>query len=208
MRAGVPSSDLLRLPLAAGLATGVLVGALLSSGCAPNSSGSPPSADTTTAVPDPAPSGTDRPDAARSPSPSPSDTPRSVAQRLADASVEARIKQALVRERELRVFDFTPEVVRGRVTLRGDVNTREQYRLAERIVRTVEGVTSLTNRLTVKGVSFSEANAAAAPTAVYHVVREGETLWEIAREYEVPAYQIRAFNPHFPHPPGERIRVR
>jgi osmotically-inducible protein OsmY len=58
---------------------------------------------------------------------------RSVNQKLTDTSTEARVKQALVQTERLRVFSFRPTVVNGHLVLRGDVNTADQYREAERV---------------------------------------------------------------------------
>lgn len=76
---------------------------------------------------------------------------RSVAQRLQDASLEAQIKQALVRQRTLRPFNFTPEIDEQQVVLRGDVDTRDQRALAERVMREVVGERTVVNEVTVQG---------------------------------------------------------
>lgn len=146
------------------------------------------------------------------PSPTAPESTRTVAQRLADASVKARIKQALARKRDLRAFDFFPEVDRGNVILRGDVETREQYRHAERIVESLEGVETLTNQVTVAGRPVSEgenATASDAQAVRYHTVQRGDTLWQIAREYNVSVQQLRSLNDLSSSlRPGQRIRVR
>ncbi len=147
---------------------------------------------------------------------------RSVADRLQDASVETRIRQQLVRREALRLFDFTPESVNGRVLLRGDVNTASQRRLAARIARSVEGVAALDNQVTVQGQSpaaLAEANKTAdkagndgstPSSAVYHTVESGDSLWKIAREYQASVDQLRELNDLNAGglQPGERIRVR
>lgn len=76
---------------------------------------------------------------------------RSVAQRLQDASLEAQIKQVLVGQRRLRVFNFNPEVDGDRLLLRGDVDTRSQRALAERVAREVVGERAVVNEVTVQG---------------------------------------------------------
>lgn len=178
------------------------------------------SVDTTaTAVPAslPQPAATDQ----APPAPPSSNDARSVAQQLSDASVEARIKRALVAERSLRLFDFRPEVIEGHAILRGDVNTRDQYRRAQRVARDVEGVEVVTNELTVEGQSVtddesSEAQAEASTeseeesTGVYYTVQRGDTLWEIARQHETSVRQLRSLNDLHSSSlnPGERIRVR
>ncbi len=195
----------------------VLLVSLASSGCAPDSSGSPSSSDTTTttvetSISPPRASSAKASSAPRS-APTDADASRTVAQRLADATVKARIKQALVHERALRPFNFSPEVIRGTVTLHGDVDTREQYRHAKRIVESLEGVESVSNQVTVAGrpVSGSDSLSVsdAASEDIYHTVQRGETLWQIAREYDVSVRQIRALNDLSSSlQAGERIRVR
>lgn len=190
---------------------GLLLGSLLGTGCTPSSSGPSPTPDTT-AVTTATSSPTEKSPAASSPTPSAAPTTpdvasRTVAQRLDDASVAARVKQALVRPSALRRFDFSPTVVRGRLTLRGDVNTREQYREAERIATNVEGVTAITNQVTVEGQAASKKDNSG--KVAYHTVRRGDTLWKIAREYDVSVRQIRALNDLSGSlQPDERVRVR
>lgn len=135
---------------------------------------------------------------------------RSVSQRLADASVAARAKQALARHRTLRRFEFSPSVVRGQLTLRGNVDTREQYQEAERVVTALSEVTAVTNAVTVDGRSVSDAeDGPSSETATYHTVRQGDTLSEIARRYGVSVRQLRSLNDlSGALKPGERIRVR
>ena len=162
-----------------------------------------------------------------SPSPSPAPPPeapseaeanaRSLSQKLSDASVEARVKQALVRTSSLRVFSFRPTVVNGHLVLRGDVNTADQYRQAERVARQVEGVEAVSNELTMGGrpvtearLSSDEESASSDDAAVYHTVRQGDNLWDIARKYQVSVSQIQRLNDFRSSTlrPGQRIRIR
>ncbi len=204
---------------------GVLLGGLLVSACTFGGSSEPAdeavSADTSaTAVSASLPQ-TSSADQA-SPAPPSSNESRSVEQHLNDASVEARIKRALVKERSLRLFDFEPEVVGGHATIQGNVNTRDQYRRAERVAREVEGVEAVTNELTVDGQPVTEEEVSSAAqaeasseagreeTGVYYTVREGDTLWEIARKHETSVRQLRSLNDlrSSSLSPGTRIRVR
>jgi LysM repeat protein len=122
------------------------------------------------------------------------------------------VKQALVRNRTLRQFTFSPSATHGRVTLRGNVNTREQYRLAKRIAQRQQGVAAVTNQVTVNGrvISTTDGSEEAEDTnATYHTVRRGDTLSGIARQYGVSIQQIRTLNDLSGSlQPGQEIRVR
>jgi LysM repeat protein len=158
-----------------------------------------------------------------------------LSQRLEDARVEARVTSALVDEARLRVFDFNVRASKGRVTLRGDVNTRRQRQLATRMARSVRGVRDVRNDVTVGGrraapadPSGKRANAKAstpapsslasaasstpssAPQGAYHTVQQGETLWRIAQEYQASVDRIRTLNDMQGSSVkvGQRLRVR
>lgn len=149
---------------------------------------------------------------------------RTVAERLEDASVETRVRQALVQRQSLRVFDFQPTSVRGTVTIRGDVNSREQRRLVARVARSVDGVDSLANEVTVRGQTLAELEAkeksgtpasegekvADASSAVYYTVQSGDTLWNIARDFQASVQHIKDLNDlrSGSLQPGQRIRIR
>ena len=187
-----------------------MLGGFIGSGCTPGSPSSSPSPDTEASAASPsAPAEMSSSDASGGSPDAPDRTEgsRTVAQRLEDAGVAARVKQALVRTQSLRPFNFASAVVRGHLTLRGNVETREQYRTAERVASSVEGVTDITNQVTVQGRSFPETNDSA--EATYHTVRRGDTLWKISREYDVSVRQVRALNDLSESlQPGQRIRVR
>lgn len=140
---------------------------------------------------------------------------RSVQQRLNDASVAAQIKQALVRQNALRVFDFEPEVEGKTVTLRGDVNTKAQWERAGDVARQVARGRDVVNAVTVGGRPADEVEEGAgenadSSTAVYHTVQRGESLWEIARQYGASVQRLRSLNSMGSGnlQVGERIRVR
>lgn len=133
--------------------------------------------------------------------------------------METKVKRALMRESSLRVFPFQPTVNDGVLILHGDVNTPDQYRRAERIAEQVEGVTALTNRLTMGGRPVTEERlareddseeASEEDTAVYHTVQAGDTLWKIARRYRSSVERIRTLNDLRSDDlsPGQRLRVR
>jgi LysM repeat protein len=131
------------------------------------------------------------------------------------------VKQALIQKQRLRAFDLQPRAERERVTLRGDVNTVDQYETAGRTARRVEGVGAVANELTVDGRPVADRRPQAAPGsgapkngggdgAVYHMVRTGDTLWNIANQYGTSVQRIQVLNDLHPDAlrPGQRIRVR
>jgi nucleoid-associated protein YgaU len=139
---------------------------------------------------------------------------RSVQQQINDASLVAQIKRALVRQRALRVFDFEPEVDGKVVTLRGDVNTKAQWEQVGEVTERIARGRDVVNAVTVGGRPADEVDAdepaTESTTAVFHTVRSGESLWEIARQYGASVQRLRSLNGtssqnlHV----GERIRVR
>jgi D-gamma-glutamyl-meso-diaminopimelic acid endopeptidase CwlS len=89
--------------------------------------------------------------------------------------------------------------------------------MAERIAGRVDGVTAVTNRLTMGGRPVTEArlnsdeeSPSGGDAAVYHTVRQGDTRWDIARQYRASVEQIRNLNDFHSSNlrPGQRIRVR
>lgn len=193
---------------------GLLLVGILMVGCTSASQDEPaPTADTSRAP--------DSPSATAETTSAPDDRAgaddRSLADRLDDARVETRVQRALVQERSLRVFEFRVEAVRGRVTLRGDVNTRDQYDEAARTARRVEGVSEVQNEVTVGSEPVSEDEPQASSGgeesesgAVYHTVDPGDSLWRIAQQYGTSISRLRALNdlPAGSLQPGQRIRVR
>ncbi len=144
---------------------------------------------------------------------------RTLQQRIADANAEARVIQALVHQDELRVFDFDVTVQSGALTLAGDVNTIQQRRLTNRVVRRIQGVSSVSNTVTVAGqpleMAIAEAKQDGSQAAkddrnVYYTVRSGDTLWNIARKHSASIQQIKTMNRinGSSLQPGQRIRVR
>ena len=110
------------------------------------------------------------------PGPDPDDD-RSVAQRLEDASVAARVKLALADERQLRLFDFEPRVHEGTVTLEGEVSSVTQYTLAEQVARRVDGVRDVENALVAPGVDPEQMS----PRDVTNRVPADEDTVDVAR---------------------------
>jgi len=180
------------------------------------------------------------------------DDDRSVERRLADATLAAKVRLALVDVEALRPFDFETVAVNGRVLLRGEVETQDERSQAESVAQSVEGVRDVINRISAaeepiaatsdpgrdsllaamedaakpetSGTDVSESADAAASQAqattppsqevseeeVYHTVRSGDSLWEIARSYSVSVDQITRLNslPSNRIKPGQRLRIR
>lgn len=183
----------------AGVVVALLVGLGLTSGLACSSEESePPSAQTQEEESSPAAMTIEEP-------PRPAlerDENRSVAERIEDASLGARVKEALASNRSLRAFYFDLEVIGGHVTLRGDVSTEGQYDRAAAVAEEVDGVKAVANEVTVEGRPVvAEAdqeeggtNQQQTRSAGHHVVRAGESLWTIARRYGTSTSRLRELN--------------
>lgn len=165
------------------------------------------------------------------------DDGRTVAQRLEDASISAKIKLALVEHDSLRIYDFVPVVNRGHVVLQGQVQTLRERDVAARVVRLIKGVRDVNNQIITTGssdtllaaetdqtspiapsepreVSPGEPSGATAsreePSPAYHTVRSGESLWTVATAYGLTVEQLKRLNKKGTNivKPGERLRVR
>lgn len=198
---------------------GVLVGGAVLSGCTAEHSSGTPSDSTSTSSVDSTAQVVEAPTSRTPIDSAPDRDNRSLGQKLDDARLEARARQALVGTPALRVFDFRLRAVGDHVTLAGDVNTPDQYRTAEQTVARVAGVDSVTNELTMDGRPVTEERLAAASerdaeedgdAAVYHTVRRGESLWRIAKRYGTTVQRLRSINGLRGGAlrPGQRIRVR
>lgn len=157
---------------------------------------------------------------------------RSVEERIEDASLVARVKTALVENRQLRTLDLQPRATDGRVTLAGNVATRGQGRTAAEVAAEVDGVDDVLNRLTVDGqqvawnsdsgsASGEQVAASGTPAApgpsdgstsgnTYHTVRTGESLWAIASEYGTSVSRVKRLNNLRGNglQPGDRLLVK
>jgi osmotically-inducible protein OsmY len=71
---------------------------------------------------------------------------------LADDEIARQVEDAMA---ELRVADVEVRVLLGQVTLRGWVESPEQRRAAAHLARSVPGVRSVVNELSVEGVTAS-----------------------------------------------------
>ena len=75
---------------------------------------------------------------------------RTVGEFTDDSAIQTRIKLKLTRSREVRAFRVNVEVKKGVVTLLGRVKSEPMRQKAVEIVKSVKGVVSVDDRLTVK----------------------------------------------------------
>ncbi len=141
---------------------------------------------------------------------------QSLDDKLETARAVARVKIALAQDEALRAFTFEPTVHDGVVTLVGVVKTSGQRDRVTEVVRGLEGVRDVVNKVQIGGaggVDLSdlpppmptdsatkmadpqpEPEAAPEPEKVYHTVRSGDTLGAIARRYGVSVRQVQQLN--------------
>jgi osmotically-inducible protein OsmY len=87
----------------------------------------------------------------------------SAKQAVTDAALAAKVKTALSTRKGLAGTDIEVDAKGTVVTLKGDVNAREQAAQAEQIARGTTGVTSVVNRLMLR-VPVKGAAAASPPS--------------------------------------------
>ena len=105
----------------------------------------PPPASQTAPQPAPPP--------AASPGTTSSEPGRSVGQTVDDATVNAKVKAALLRAPDVKGTDVNVDTVNGTVTLKGSVETQAQSDRAVSIAKGIEGVKNVQSTLTVKGTT-------------------------------------------------------
>jgi osmotically-inducible protein OsmY len=91
-------------------------------------------------------------DTTRQPSPSTQDEGMGEAtgQYMDDAAITTKVKAALLANTTLKSLGISVETTEGVVHLTGDVSSNAQKSEAERVAKSVKGVKSVDNRLTVK----------------------------------------------------------
>jgi len=67
-----------------------------------------------------------------------------------DTAVTAKVRTALLAEKNVKSADIAVETFQGKVILRGNVPDRSQVELAGKVAQSVDGVKAVDNRLTVK----------------------------------------------------------
>ncbi len=99
---------------------------------------------------------------------------RSLGESLDDRALEVRVKLALSLRRELSGTDISVRAFRKRVTLTGEVGSREQRSLAALVVGETAGVESVEDSLRLRGPGASDP--AGAREAAERAVRENANL--------------------------------
>jgi len=79
----------------------------------------------------------------------PSDTGRSAGQTLDDAGITAKVKAALIADKNVSGTAINVDTMQGRVTLSGHVPDQAQVDHAAQVASSVEGVKAVDNKLTV-----------------------------------------------------------
>lgn len=82
-----------------------------------------------------------------------SPTQQSTGEFVDDATITTKVKAAMVRDPVVSALDVNVDTFKGTVQLTGFVDTQEQAQRAEQIAAGVQGVTSVQNKVTVKGAT-------------------------------------------------------
>ena len=79
----------------------------------------------------------------------PGDPNRSVGTMVDDQTIQTKVKAQLLADERVSGLSIDTQVINGTVTLMGTVRSEDQKTAAEEIAKSVEGVTSVQNQLTV-----------------------------------------------------------
>ncbi|ACB73354.1 BON domain-containing protein [Opitutus terrae] len=80
-------------------------------------------------------------------------TQQSTGEYVDDAAITTKVKTAMVRDEVVRAMQVDVTTFKGNVQLSGFVDTAEQKARAEQIARGVNGVTAVTNNISVKAAA-------------------------------------------------------
>ncbi len=69
---------------------------------------------------------------------------------ISDSTITAKVKSALIADKDVKSIDIKVETMEGIVTLNGEASSRAQADKAESIARTVDGVKTIDNRIDIK----------------------------------------------------------
>jgi hyperosmotically inducible protein len=107
-----------------------------------------------TAPPPPTPQTAPSPTPAPTPQPgtatAPGEPGRTVGQTVSDATINTKVKAALLQAPDVKGTDINVDTVNGTVTLKGSVGSQAQIDRAVTIAKAVEGVKQVENTLAVK----------------------------------------------------------
>lgn len=87
----------------------------------------------------------------------------SVREAATNAALAAKVKSALATRKGLNGADINIDARGSTVTLKGDVNTREQADLAEQVARQTDGVSAVNNQLMLRVPVKGSAGTASSP---------------------------------------------
>lgn len=80
-------------------------------------------------------------------------TRQSTGEYVDDAAITAKVKTELVRDEVVKAMQVDVTTFKGNVQLSGFVDTQEQKARAAQLAMAVEGVTNVTNNISVKGTA-------------------------------------------------------
>ena len=83
-------------------------------------------------------------------------TRQSTGEYVDDAAITAKVKTAMVRDDTVKAMQVEVTTFKGNVQLSGFVDTQEQKARAAQIAAGVEGVTNVTNNISVKSAATAE----------------------------------------------------
>ena len=109
-----------------------------------------PKPTTAPASPTPQPAERPSPEAPQVGTPGGTDARRTVGQVVDDATINAKIKAALLQAPDVKGTDVNVDTVNGTVTLKGAVESQAQVDRAVQVARAAEGVKAVSNQLTLK----------------------------------------------------------
>lgn len=98
-------------------------------------------------------------------------TMKSASNYMGDSAVTAKVKSALVSDKGINSNDISVETSNGVVTLSGFVNDESQVERAVSATRTVDGVTSVNNKLNIKGTQTTSVKSYASDSAITSEVK-------------------------------------
>ena len=78
------------------------------------------------------------------------DDGKTAGQTVDDTAITAKVKTALAQDPGVKAMEVKVDTFKGKVQLSGWVNTAEEKARAEQVAKTIPGVTSVENKVTLK----------------------------------------------------------